>query len=204
VKLRCALLSVGQGGANADRAEVIRKADQVVVLVADGAGGTPRGAEAAETVLTRGRAWAAGGALTDAVGLLAACDRAICSGGSGGETTAVIAVLDASGVTGASVGDSGAWMVSPTWEVDLTGSQVRKPLVGSGGVVPVAFTHGAGGTLVVATDGLFKYASAVEIRRIACGEPLDDVPARLVDSVRLRSGRLQDDTTVVVCRYDFT
>ncbi len=48
--------------------------------------------------------------------------------------------------------------------------QDRKPLVGDGGI-PVSFQLGAlaGGTLIAASDGLFRYAKREDIVRVAHG-----------------------------------
>lgn len=56
------------------------------------------------------------------------------------------------------------------------------------------------GTLLLATDGLLKYASAKSICDTARGPDLDAVPCRLVELVRLRSGGLQDDVGIIACR----
>ena len=49
------------------------------------------------------------------------------------------------------------------------------------------------GRLVLATDGLFKYLRAANIRTCAAR----GVDA-LIDSVRLKSGALQDDVAVIL------
>ena len=140
-------------------------------------------------------------ATIDLVGLLRDCDLELLRQGRGGETTAVVAVVDENGINGASVGDSGAWLVESAMHVDLTRQQLRKPLIGSGEAVPVPFGTGPiAGTLLVATDGLLKYGNAARIRQILSTSEFDEGPRLLIDSVRLRSGGLQDDTTVVICR----
>jgi hypothetical protein len=45
--------------------------------------------------------------------------------------------------------------------------------------------------LVVATDGLWKYAGRFYIADVAAFRPLEDAAAALVDGVRLKSGALQ-------------
>jgi serine/threonine protein phosphatase PrpC len=192
--------SIGQSGEGDDRCLALVHADRVVIAVADGAGGTGRGAEAATFLVHKVSERSRDGTF-EAVELLRACDIHLAHGGSGGETTAVVAVVDQNGIIGASVGDSGAWIVDATTYVDLTRGQVRKPLIGSGAAVPVPFTFGPlSGTLLVASDGLFKYGNAARIREITSTSELDTVPERLIDSVRLRSGRLQDDVAVAICR----
>jgi serine/threonine protein phosphatase PrpC len=174
-----------------DRCRVIPHGDRLFVGLADGAGNSGRGGVAAESVMRRLEDLAT----LDPVELLARCDQALLL--SGGQTTAVIAVAGPDGIRGASVGDSGAWLVESG--VELTASQARKPLLGSGEAAPVAFA-GAGGTLLVASDGLFKYASWEEIRRIASQPELERIPEELVAAVRLPSGGFHDDVAIIVSR----
>jgi serine/threonine protein phosphatase PrpC len=54
--------------------------------------------------------------------------------------------------------------------------------------------------LLVASDGLIKYASQASIARIASGADLACAASALVDLVRLRSGELQDDISIILCR----
>ena len=51
----------------------------------------------------------------------------------------MITALSADGILGASVGDSGAWLVAPDGVLDLTAHQRRKPFPGTGMAVPVPF-----------------------------------------------------------------
>ncbi len=102
---------------------------------------------------------------------------------------------------GASVGDSGAWVIRGAQIEDLTEGQARKPLVGAG-CRPVAVRAAAlgAGTLLVASDGLLRYAKPSEIAWVAAGRDLVVAVRGLVDLVRLRSGALPDDVSVVLCR----
>ncbi len=128
-------------------------------------------------------------------------DAAVRAAAHGGQTTLVVVVVDSSGVTGTSVGDSEACVVGDGGVSRLTERQQRKPLLGSGEAIVVPF--GAGrldGTLVIGTDGLFKYTSAAKIVETARLPEIETIPGRLVDLVRLRSGSLPDDVAVVVCR----
>jgi hypothetical protein len=61
-------------------------------------------------------------------------------------------------------------------------------------------TQLAGGTLLVASDGLLHYARQADIIRIASGEDLQAAARALIDLVRLPNGTLQDDVAVVLCR----
>ena len=119
----------------------------------------------------------------------------------GGRSTAVIVSITGAGLGGASVGDSGAWLLSGSTVVDLTAGQMRKPLVGSG-CAPLDIASGPLGdaTLLVASDGLLRYAKQRDIARIAIGPDLATAARALVDLVRLPRGGLQDDVSVVLCR----
>jgi serine/threonine protein phosphatase PrpC len=188
-----------------DRAEILEVGAAVLVVVADGAGGRPGGARAAEAVLDGVRqAAAAGFSGLDPWAwckLLAEIDRAVSRDPAAGETTAVAATVTPAGLAGASVGDSAAWRVTAKGWYDLTRRQERKPFLGTGAARPVPFALGAwDGTLLVATDGLLKYTSAERIAEAARGPDLPRAAGQLVDLVRLRSGGLQDDVAVVLCR----
>lgn len=101
-------------------------------------------------------------------------------------------------VVGASVGDSEAWAIGPDFVQRLTAEQNRERL-GSGRAKSVAFDveFARGTVLVVASDGLFRGASADAIVEAA----RSGVDARaLAEVARGRSGRLYDDVGVVVAR----
>jgi serine/threonine protein phosphatase PrpC len=189
---------VGMRGAGQDRAGVQEVGDSVVIALADGAGGTGGGSKAAQAVVdavfaaaSQGPAWP---------GLLAELDRDAVRLG-GGQTTAIVLSVTRTGIAGAAVGDSGAWVIRNTAIEDLTAGQLRKPLLGAGCVPFVVRGRSLeGGTLLVASDGLINYASQASIARIASGEDLASAAHSLVDLVRLRSGALQDDVSIVLCR----
>lgn len=119
-----------------DRARVFVRPRGLVIALADGAGGTRNGAVAADAFVD-----AEGATLpeTDWSKVIEALDLDVTRQGHG-QTTAIVLSLDARGITGCSVGDSGAWLVRDE-VVDLTDGQVRKPLVG-GGCLPFLFHTG--------------------------------------------------------------
>lgn len=184
-------LRIAAAGRNEDRVGHWSYADGIGILAADGAGGLSGGGRAADLVLELGRRAAPE---ADLVKLLRAVDLALSADALAGEATGVIVIVRDAVVTGVSVGDSGAWMISPDGIVDLTAAQVRKPLLGSGEAMPVAFgplrLHGR---LLVATDGLFKYARRDAIALAALLPDLDEAADRLLAAPRLPSGTLQDD-----------
>jgi serine/threonine protein phosphatase PrpC len=197
VVLFSTVVSVESGGRGEDRASVRQGSGQLLVVLADGAGGTGGGAAAAETVchlaLVEPRAqrpW------TD---VLRDIDLRLLRSGTGGLSTCVVVEVADGVVAGASVGDSGAWLVRAAAITDLTEAQETKPLLGSGAAQPAAIIpRPFAGRLLVASDGLFKYARRSEIQRRTLAMTLDECAASLLDCVRLRSGRFQDDVSIVL------
>lgn len=180
-----------------DRARVIEVGDDLIVALADGAGGTGNGATAAQAIVD------AVGADSIADGWYALLEVLDCDTRrlGNGQSTAVIVSILGGVLSGASVGDSGAWLLQGTNVVDLTQGQQRKPLVGDG-CAPwrIPPTRLDGGTLLVASDGLLRYGKPLDIIRIASSEDLQAAAQALIDLVRLPNGTLQDDVAVVLCR----
>jgi PPM family protein phosphatase len=193
---------VESGGPGQDRLAVERLAERVFIVVADGAGGTGGGGRAAQSVCD-----AAVEAFRDRSarrGCWDAClrkiDTVLARAGYGGMSTAVVAEIDDGRVFGASVGDSCAWLVSRDGVLDLTERQARKPLLGSGEAEPRAFGPMLfRGRLLVGTDGLFKYAPRTRLTSVVEQGTAEATVVALVDAVRLKDGRLQDDVGVVLC-----
>ncbi len=180
-----------------DRLFVRAVGDRILAAVADGAGGTSGGAAAADLTIQ---------ALADFdlsedpvfwVMRLTEIDRRIAQSG---ETTAVLAVVTPRLIVGASVGDSGAWLVHKEKATVLTSSQKRKPLLGSGAAIPTLFRcEDSGGIVLLASDGLLKYASQERICDVLKSHSFEQAPAALINLVRLKSGTLQDDVAIVLC-----
>lgn len=194
-------MRVERGTGGDDRAAVVVCSDVTLIVVADGAGGTGGGGEAAEAICARvteaarrgvrgAEAWAT--CLSDA-------DREAAEVGIIGESTAVVVEVSREAISGASVGDSEAWVVSGTAVVEVSRGQERKPLIGSGRARPARFGPATfDGRLLVATDGLFKYAAAGTLANVARGAELEDAANGLLACVRLRSGALPDDVALVL------
>lgn len=189
-----------QRGEGQDRAQVIETAAGVVVALADGAGGTGGGAEAAQAIVDAVAEVAAhdASARPTWADVIEALDRDPRLGG--GQATAVVAEIGRDGVVGASAGDSQVWLVSDADVHVLTAGQTRKPLVGSGAAATPFGGVLEGATLVIASDGLFAYARRGDIARIARGDFLADAARKLVEAVRLPGGELQDDVAIILCR----
>jgi serine/threonine protein phosphatase PrpC len=186
-----------------DRAENFWLGSNLVLVVADGAGGRSGAAEAAEFVTRRVKQILHSISLSPKglSELLKSIDQQMVAAGNVGETTCVIAVLSENGIVGASVGDSGAWCISTSGVDDLTGNQSRKPFLGVGGATPFGFMRDSlKGTLLVASDGLLKYASAERIATVALADDVEKSAQNLVELVRYPSGALPDDISILLAR----
>ena len=173
--------------------------DKAVFIVADGAGGFSGAAQAAEFFIR-----SAGSAARNLVsaqgclGLLCELDQKIAADNDCGETTGVISIVSASEVFGANVGDSAAWLFTPDGKAELT--RVRKPYLGTGVAAPHQFARRSGpGSLVVASDGLWKYTGLElieeKVRTVSPGR----LAAELAELVRLRCGAFPDDIAIATC-----
>jgi serine/threonine protein phosphatase PrpC len=185
---------VESGGWDEDRLLVVRRGERsTIAMVCDGAGNSGKGALAADIAI-RELARQGQEGFVDWVRALHAVDQLVKRDAQGGETTCVVVdVSDIGEIRGASVGDSGAWLIHSSRPVsDLTANQDRARL-GSGLAHPVRFSAQLMGRLVLASDGLLKYIRTTDISRVAA----HGVDA-LVEGVRLKSGALQDDVAVIL------
>ncbi|MBX2796125.1 MAG: hypothetical protein KTR31_00610 [Myxococcales bacterium] len=186
--------SVSMDGSTEDRVVVAPLAEELLVVLADGAGGVPGGARAADIATS----WALRHADADPITIVKEADRAVQRDPFAGETTLVVTHVGAE-IHGASAGDSEAWLVHGDV---LTAGQHRRGRLGSGRCVPVAFHNRFTGRLLVATDGLFGYARPAAIRAAASLRRLDDAARALVELVRLPSGDFMDDVAFVLVDLD--
>jgi serine/threonine protein phosphatase PrpC len=193
------------GAESQDRAAMVQVGQAQVAVIADGAGGSAGGREASDSVpRILGSLQPSFREVQDPefwVQALTQCDAAIEADGSAGETTGVAVVAVGGVLVGASVGDSGAYIFTNSQFIELTAHQVRKPLLGSGRARPTGFGPlPFEGTLLVASDGLLKYASVQQVWGLLSPMSLPDIVASLIAQVRLPSGDLQDDVSVVLAR----
>ncbi len=200
-----ATVNVASGTRSQDRVTVDEVGDALLIVLADGAGGMAGGAAAADAFINTRAVWDPRDALESggraAVAWIEAIDRALSRSAHGGECTGVVVVVHGDVIAGAGVGDSCACVCSGEGIVDLTEFEQRKPLVGSGRAVAVPFVGRMnGGRLLVASDGLWKYAARERIAAIAGESDVEDAARRLVDMVRLRTGGLQDDVSIALVR----
>jgi PPM family protein phosphatase len=181
-----------------DRIAVFTHRDRTVVVVADGAGGSGSGDNAAQTVVREVESeylnihsaaeWAS---------LLRQIDCRI----SNGESTAVVVDIRTIGIAGASVGDSRAIKVEDGAMSELTVNQKRKPLLGSGIAEPIGFVSPPlVGMLLVGTDGFFNYTKPNAILSSMTQTDFQTLPRRCIELVQLPSGTYWDDVSVVAIR----
>jgi serine/threonine protein phosphatase PrpC len=186
-----------------DRAAVYERGESRIIAAADGAGGVSHGAEAAEAVIRHVEdfvlQWPKVEDPQTWGDFLAETDLALSLTHGCGITTAIVLAVTPTLLCGASVEDSGAWLVTHDDHYVLTANQRRKPLIGNGCAQPVSFRLARrDGVLIVATDGLCEYVSALSIRRTVGELTLDLACQKLIDLARMPNGTLQDDVGVVV------
>jgi serine/threonine protein phosphatase PrpC len=179
-----------------DRVNVIHEDERTVIVVADGAGGVGSGDLAAETVIrevendfrriTSENDWETELRQID------------CRIGVGESTGVVVVDLRPDGIVGASVGDSQAWIVHAGELLDLTASQIRKPLLGTGEAKPKGFVSGPlVGVLIVATDGFYNYVKRDQLAAMIPHAEFVEIPRKCVE---MASGDLWDDIGIACCR----
>lgn len=115
-------------------------------------------------------------------------------------SAAIATITDDGEITGASVGDCKVWIFEngkPPEEPTML--QSHRPLLGEGNAIHTRFNGRlTQGVLVMATDGLWKYADWDRITKILRTLPAEKVADFLVASARLPTGELQDDIAVAV------
>ena len=186
-----------------DRGEIIYLPDGFCIAVADGAGGISGGAEAADLVIQTVSS-VIKSVTTDlgCVSTLTSIDGLIFDDARAGETTGLIVVVKPDRLYGASVGDSAAWLFNGESSQELTRGQKKKPFLGAGGVLPHAFAvEVLQGSLVVATDGLWKYTGIEAIEAVVRENGPENLAKKLIELVRLKSGTLPDDVCVITCAF---
>ncbi|MBC7808678.1 MAG: SpoIIE family protein phosphatase [Akkermansiaceae bacterium] len=199
--------------ASEDRAEFVPlPEDALALIIADGVGGRENGGDAATRAveLTHGSVTTATTReLSDPrfwEQMFRRVDEAVSNNETCGETTLVALCMTPSRITGASVGDSEAWWVSETGSVRVLTEGGRKPYLGRGMSVPVTFALSTPptGTLLAATDGLFKYTDAGQIARVVSrgASDLQVVAPALRGLARSSSGVLHDDFAVLLASVE--
>ena len=191
------------GSYGEDRAHFGKAGDVDIIIIADGAGGTSGGEEAAEAVVSMLKEhFSMHEAPSDPMELeklFRGIDLKLRLDPVAGESTGILVILTERYFLGVSAGDSEAWLFSDEFDLELTKFQSRKPLLGTGKAVPVGFgPYERMGKLLVGSDGVFDFLEAPEIRKIVTTEPTEDAPKTLLRQIRLSNGELPDDFAAVV------
>ncbi len=201
------VVTESSGSDNQDRALVRHHGNGVIIFIADGAGGMGGGSKAAEdSVEFINKLLINNAHFSEPLlwcEILREIDQFLFVNQEAGETTAVIAAIKDDKICGASVGDSEAWDIYNGKYNDFTEKQYRKPLIGSGEAIPIPFgLTEIDGTLLFASDGLFKYTSHSKIIQSMRENEIGKCANALIDSVRLpsNSNTFQDDIVLVICR----
>jgi PPM family protein phosphatase len=192
---------------------VMPLSENLLCAVADGVGGRPGGREAShfvrEQLLAKGADLGRGRAQQGQhwLDFVQELDEELLRGDIG-QTTFVALTIEGRSIFGVSVGDSEAWWVTENDLVVLTAHQQRKPFLGSG-ASGVTFKHNlqGEGILLLATDGLFKYAQSVDILTVLRQEErdLETRADALVALARGKSsGQLYDDLALVLVEVEPT
>lgn len=200
-----AFACVGSGPRCADRCQVLRGPASAIALIADGAGNSITSIAAADFVLRYAAEYLNGvPILLDDTArfceLLAYIDRALAAADAG-ESTGLFVTVSPLGIHGAGVGDCIAWLIDDRGHRELTAEIARKPLLGSGRACPAGFSlPPTAGTLLLATDGLWKYAAVDSICSVARKSPIEAAAAELLTLPALASGAVPDDIGVILVR----
>jgi serine/threonine protein phosphatase PrpC len=183
----------------------------LICAIADGQGGQPRGGPAARLACQACVDLAAALSpvrlrLADAwAGIVNRVDRTVADDSGTGLTTFIGLCVVGEWLAGASVGDSAAMLACEGKPATtLTRRQFKDPPIGSGMATAIGFSAALvrPWTLLVMTDGVWKYAGWEKVRACAEGGHGADMLETLRAAVRLRSGAYPDDFTVVVVQSD--
>ena len=169
-----------------------------LLVLADGAGGSGAGGLAARQACEFIAEWPISGALTDWSQVLCEADEWLFRQGHGGECAIAVVEVSPGQVYGASVGDCEAWLVEEGGVFDLTEHQRHKPLLGSRESLPVFFgPWPMGQSVLLGSDGLFKYASRASILHTLQTSFSEDVVDNLIRHAQLENGAFHDDVSVI-------
>ncbi len=138
-------------------------------------------------------------------GILRSADRAVCIEPGAGFTTVVACCLSETFLCGASNGDSAAVLLQQGRRgVVLSDAQEKNPPIGCGeaALVPFACQMSRPWTLLVMSDGVWKFSRWERILSLDATRPGSEIVDSLYQAARLpRSGGLQDDFTLVAIQW---
>ena len=186
--------------------------NRVVFVVVDGAGGATGASAAADTVVESITNNSHKEIRPDWTKCLIELDRTLVP--MGRAATIVAEVWENGYVFGACAGDGQIWTFGEKrqFPLDLLACDTqlpgRKPLLGEGSVTPHMISTSIKSdlycpgiqTLVMATDGLWKYCDQKNLAKIISLPDVEEVASALVETVKLPNGKLQDDIALIVVR----
>jgi hypothetical protein len=183
----------------------------LLCVIADGQGGQADGGPAARLACQTYLDLAAGTELyrlwtADTwARILMDVDRIVCTDSVAGFTTLIGLCVVGGRIRGASVGDSAVLLKCAGRPAQiLTDKQVKHPAVGWGSAVAVGFCAEvvAPWTLLVMTDGVWKYAGWEKLLASTESGHSSEILDTLRCAVRLRSGAYPDDFTLVIVQSE--
>lgn len=187
----------------ADRVAWLRLDHADVLLLADGAGNSSKGARAAEAFVSIASSAARSARQPESTNywemVLRSIDSSVMRSCDGGLTTGVVVVCGAAEVWAASVGDSAAWLVGGAQLTPLLEAGPSRDLLGSGRCQPRTYrSPHRGGRVVLTSDGVHKYVER-ELLAIALGLDTLEESAQAALTATLDSvGNRLDDAAVVL------
>jgi serine/threonine protein phosphatase PrpC len=202
---QCTRATASYGPRSQEASQFFVRDEAIVIALADGGGGMRAGGTASHTFVqlvgaALGDPKFPAGDLDTWLRLFRATDVGIATHG-GGETTGILVSLGRRGLIGVSTGDSRAWMVMPATIDDLTAGQYTRQRLGSNHATPTVFERSSpAGVLLVATDGLFKFAAPQVIAGIVRDVGFAGAAETLVALVRRGSGAVEEDVSVILAR----
>lgn len=102
--------------------------------------------------------------------LLASADAYLCTSAGRGTCSLTVAAVVEDQVVGASVGDVGAWLFTPTGAIELTGAADGDARLGSARAEPVAFGPVPfAGALLLASAALWRTAATSRLAEVVAG-----------------------------------
>jgi len=192
----------GVNDPNQDYAVHFTKDNVDFFVLADGVGGRGGGAMASQLLVDFVRQNVSADNVNRAFilhNLLEAADNELFRHQTAGETTAIVIAIKEDMIYGSSVGDSEAWMIENNEVRILTEGQHQKPFIGSQHASSFSFKrYFPYGTLIVGSDGLFKYTQQNNIIQTVQQATMELSSAALANLTRTKSGHLQDDISIIL------
>jgi serine/threonine protein phosphatase PrpC len=184
-----------------------RDVNTVLCALADGQGGQPGGAAAAQTAVLKCLESAAEYSIKQLfdrstwAGILKDADRAVSECGDAGFTTLIGLCVTERRVCGASCGDSAALLITHRDYIVLTERQRKNPPIGSGSAFPIAFAADLnnGSQLLMMSDGVWRFIGNDLIAETCRGTQGQEAVCTLRQlQLEQNAGKLSDDFSILL------